>query len=146
MAQHGDSAIKRLAGDRSVPESGPAATLRDTAAAAHPVGSHLLLDLYGCPADRLDDVALIEAALRDAVAAGHAELLHLATHHFEPQGVTAMALLAESHLSIHTWPEHGYAAVDLFTCGTATDPHAACALLIARLAPQSHALTTTPRG
>ena len=91
-------------------------------------GTHLLADLTGCTG--LDDAARVERALRDAVAAARATLLDVRLHHFGPgQGVTGVALLAESHLSIHTWPEHGYAAVDIFLCGGRHDLDAALAAL-----------------
>nr|MCH9714848.1 adenosylmethionine decarboxylase [Cyanobacteriota bacterium] len=74
-----------------------------------------------------------------------ATLLNLITHRFEPQGVTGLALLAESHISIHTWPESGYAAVDVFTCGDHTMPEQACAVLAAELAATSQKLTSFRR-
>ena len=83
-------------------------------------GTHLLADLYDC--DHLADADRIEAALRAAVIASGATLLDLQVHGFgEGQGVTGLALLAESHISIHSWPEHGYAAVDMFLCGRRHD-------------------------
>lgn len=83
-------------------------------------GTHLLADLFEC--DHLADEARIEAALRASVAAAGATLLNLHVHGFgEGQGVTGVALLAESHISIHSWPERGYAAVDMFLCGHAHD-------------------------
>jgi S-adenosylmethionine decarboxylase len=79
------------------------------------LGLHLIADLYD--GSGLDDPALIERAIRDAVLASGVTLLDLRLHHFGPeQGVTGVALLAESHISIHTWPEHRYAAVDIFMC------------------------------
>ena len=82
-------------------------------------GVHLIVDLYD--AERLDDVDHIEAALRRAVAAAGATLLHVHLHHFEPNGgVSGVAVLAESHISIHTWPDAGYAALDVFMCGKAS--------------------------
>ena len=89
-------------------------------------GTHLIIDLHG--ASRLNDRPHIEQALRDATTATGATLLSLHSHHFSPQGVTAMAILAESHISCHTWPEIGYAAFDIFMCGD-TDPHAALPIL-----------------
>ena len=97
-----------------------------------PLGIHRLADLHGCSS--LADPARIEAALRAAVSATGATLLNLQLHHFGPgQGVTGVALLAESHLSIHSWPEHGYAAIDIFLCGGA-DPGAALDIIAAALA------------
>ena len=79
-------------------------------------GRHLIADLHGCSG--LDDSALIERILTEAAAAAGATLLEVRLHAFGAgNGVTGMALLAESHISIHTWPEHGYAAVDIFICG-----------------------------
>lgn len=95
-------------------------------------GTHLLADLTGCSG--LDDAARVERALRDAVAAARATLLDIRLHHFGTgQGVTGVALLAESHISIHTWPEHDYAAVDIFLCGRANDLDAALGALCAQL-------------
>jgi len=81
-------------------------------------GTHLIIDLWG--AKRLDDLAHVESALRDAVEASGATLLHIHLHHFTPNGgISGVAVLAESHISIHTWPERNYAALDVFMCGDA---------------------------
>ena len=80
-------------------------------------GAHLIIDLYG--AKRLDDIEHIEKTLRECVVAAKATLLHIHLHHFQPNGVSGVAVLAESHISIHTWPENGYAALDVFMCGKA---------------------------
>jgi S-adenosylmethionine decarboxylase len=82
-------------------------------------GVHLIVDLHG--AKRLNDIEHIEATLRRCVEAASATLLHIHLHHFQPSGVSGVAVLAESHISIHTWPEQGYAALDVFMCGSA-DP------------------------
>lgn len=89
-------------------------------------GVHLIVDLHG--AERLDDIEHIEATLRDCVSAARATLLHIHLHHFQPNGVSGVAVLAESHISIHTWPEAGYAALDVFMCGSA-DPDACIPVL-----------------
>lgn len=81
-------------------------------------GTHLLLDFFG--ASRLDDLELMESALRGAVEAAGATLLHIHLHHFTPNGgISGVAVLAESHISVHTWPERDYAAFDIFMCGDA---------------------------
>ena len=80
-------------------------------------GAHLIVDLYG--AKRLNDIDHIEETLRRCVTAAGATLLHIHLHHFQPNGVSGVAVLAESHISIHTWPEAGYAALDVFMCGKA---------------------------
>jgi S-adenosylmethionine decarboxylase len=82
------------------------------------LGSHVLVDAWECPAGPLDDAALIRSLLEQAVVAGGATLIDVCTHQFSPHGVTATATLAESHIAIHTWPEHGYFAADLFFCGS----------------------------
>ena len=86
------------------------------------LGRHLLVDLYGCDPDLLDDLSYIETQLRAAAKAAGARVLGAAFHHFSPHGVTGVLVVQESHLAIHTWPERGYAAVDLFTCGSEIDP------------------------
>jgi S-adenosylmethionine decarboxylase len=81
-------------------------------------GGHLIVDLHG--AQGLDDIDLVEATLRHCVEAANATLLHIHVHHFRPNGVSGVAVLAESHISIHTWPDAGYAALDVFMCGKAS--------------------------
>lgn len=108
-------------------------------------GRHLLADFYGCPV--LDDLGLIDAALRAAADSAGAMVIGLHLHHFgEGHGVTGVALLAESHMSIHSWPEHGYAAVDIFLCGARHDPAAALVTLADYLAPQRMNKTMVRRG
>ena len=93
-------------------------------------GTHLLLDLFGCTG--LDDIALVERTLHASVRAAGASLLNLHVHGFgEGHGITGVALLAESHISIHTWPERDYAAADIFLCGPSNDVKAAAAALAA---------------
>ena len=99
------------------------------ATATAPIGKHCILELYDCNPQKLDDESFLRSSISAAVHDAGATLLQLITHHFEPQGITGLALLAESHLSIHTWPESGYAAVDVFTCGDHTMPERACIVL-----------------
>lgn len=81
-------------------------------------GTHLIIDLWG--ASKLDDLEAMEQAMRDCVAAAGATLLHIHLHHFTPNGgISGVAVLAESHISVHTWPERGFAAFDVFMCGNA---------------------------
>lgn len=89
-------------------------------------GTHLIIEFIG--SEGLDCPARIERVFRAAVATAGATLLHIHTHKFSPQGVSGVAVLAESHLSVHTWPEIGYGAFDIFMCGEA-DPHAALRVL-----------------
>ena len=107
-------------------------------------GAHLIIDLYD--AKRLDDIDHIEATLRRAVDAASATLLHIHLHHFEPNGgVSGVAVLAESHISIHTWPEASYAALDVFMCGNA-NPDACVPVLREAFAAKHIAVGELLRG
>ena len=86
---------------------------------------HILFDLEKCEFDLLNDESFIKETLEEASKEAKCEVLKIETHKFEPQGVTGYALLAESHISIHTWPEKGIAKCDIFTCNSANDPLAA---------------------
>ena len=86
---------------------------------------HILFTLKGCPFELLDDESNIKLLLYNATKEAKSTLLNLATHKFEPQGVTGVAMLAESHISIHTWPEKGTAVCDVFTCGDSAEPEKA---------------------
>lgn len=115
MAEERDQLSLRRAG--RVGESAAADQRAGIAPSADEVAStHLLVDLRG--AQCLDDVERVEAALRQSVQAIGATLLHIYVHRFSRGGgVSGIAVLAESHISIHTWPEHQYAAIDIFVCG-----------------------------
>lgn len=107
-------------------------------------GLHLIVDLWG--AERLDDLEFIEATLRDCVDAAGATLLHIHLHHFnENGGVSGVAVLAESHISIHSWPEHAYAAMDIFMCGE-TEPHRAVDILRDAFKPERVEIGEHRRG
>ncbi|MCB0635033.1 MAG: adenosylmethionine decarboxylase [Lewinella sp.] len=82
-----------------------------------PLGRHILLELYDCPRALLDDQVGLEGQLRQAALAMGATVVTSCFHQFSPYGVSGVVVIQESHLTIHTWPEHGYAAVDIFTCG-----------------------------
>jgi S-adenosylmethionine decarboxylase len=98
------------------------------------VGRHLVLELWGC--SNLNSPDTVEQALHEIVAACDVTLLDLRVYPFEPIGVTGVAVVAESHINIHTWPELGYAAVDIFTCGERKDPSAAIPVLRAYFGPE----------
>ena len=107
-------------------------------------GTHLIIDLWG--ASRLDELDHIESTLREAVYAAGANLLHIHLHHFTPNGgVSGVAVLAESHISIHTWPERDYAALDVFMCGDAL-PHQAIPVLKRAFQPTSVQVGDHKRG
>ena len=106
-------------------------------------GVHLIVDLHG--AKRLNDIEHIETTLRRCVEAARATLLHIHLHHFQPSGVSGVAVLAESHISIHTWPEIGYAALDVFMCGTA-EPNACIPVLREAFAAERVGVNELLRG
>ncbi|MBI4818050.1 MAG: adenosylmethionine decarboxylase [Deltaproteobacteria bacterium] len=81
------------------------------------LGRHLVAEFYDCDAKKLDDVEAIQRAMKAAVVEVKATVVGELYYHYEPHGVTGTILIAESHVSVHTWPESGYAAVDIFTCG-----------------------------
>jgi S-adenosylmethionine decarboxylase proenzyme len=85
------------------------------------LGKHVIFDFWGCV--NLNSTKIIEKILKEATIACGATLLEIKIHNFSPHGVSGFALIAESHISIHTWPEYKYAAVDVFTCGENTDPY-----------------------
>lgn len=93
------------------------------------LGRHLLVEYWGCVRDVLDDRFLLEASLQRAAIASNATIVSVVFHQFNPHGVSGVVVVEESHLSIHTWPEQGYAAVDFYTCGEA-DPMNAHAVLL----------------
>jgi S-adenosylmethionine decarboxylase len=86
---------------------------------------HIVFTLRQCDSSLLDDESYIRNMLVTAAQCANSTLLGIQSHKFDPQGVTAIAMLAESHISIHTWPENGEAVCDAFTCGEHTDPHEA---------------------
>lgn len=110
------------------------------------LGTHLLLDLKECNPQLLDNIDYIkEAMVRAAVEAG-ATVLGDSFHKFHPVGVTGVVVISESHICIHTWPEHKYAAVDIFTCGDAFAPRKAADTIIKRLECADCTITEVPRG
>ncbi len=107
-------------------------------------GTHLVFDFWG--ASQLDNLELMEAALRESVEVAGATLLHIHLHHFTPNGgISGVAVLAESHISVHTWPEHGYAAFDVFMCGDA-EPEKTIPVLRNAFTPEQVNMTEHLRG
>ena len=107
---------------------------------------HLLLELYRCDCEKLNDESFLRCILSRAAKFANATVLNLISNKFEPQGVTAIALLAESHISIHTWPESNYSAVDIFTCGQNMMPELASQYLIESLMAKEHSLRVIERN
>jgi len=111
-----------------------------------PAGIHLLADLHGIEAALLTDAGRIDALLREAALAAGARILHSHFHTFGPgMGITGVLLLAESHISIHTWPEVGFAAADIFMCGAAR-PQLALDVIDQALAPSAREVKIVERG
>ena len=107
-------------------------------------GTHLIIDLWG--ATQLDNLQVMEKALREAVEKAKATLLHIHLHHFTPNGgISGVAVLAESHISVHSWPERNYAAFDVFMCGDA-QPEKAIDVLKAAFSPSEVKVDTILRG
>ena len=113
---------------------------------AEALGTHLLLELNECDSDLLDELDVIEAAMVDAAREAGANIVGRSFHKFTPRGVTGIVAIAESHLAIHTWPEHGYAAVDIFTCGESFAPDRAAQMIIGSLKCRNAVTTTIRRG
>ena len=107
---------------------------------------HLLLELYKCDYDKLNDESFLRCSLNRAAKLANATVLNLISYKFEPQGVTAIALLSESHISIHTWPESSYSAIDIFTCGQNMLPELASQYLIDVLKAEEHSLRVFERN
>ena len=110
------------------------------------VGIQLMIELKECNPELLDDLPYIKAAMTQAAEEVGAHIIGESFHRFHPRGVTGILAIAESHICIHTWPEHRYAAADIFTCGTSFSPHRAAQLLIERLESKDASITELKRG
>ena len=110
------------------------------------LGTHLLLDLKECNAELLDDLDYIREVVLAAAREAGATVVGETFHKFRPIGVTGIVAIAESHISIHTWPEHSYAAADIFTCGESLLPLRAADLIVARLECADSSITGMRRG
>ncbi len=111
-----------------------------------PAGAHLLSDMHGISEDKLNDASAIEQLLRHSAQAAGAQILFSHFHSFGAgQGITGVVLLAESHITIHTWPEFGFAAADIFMCGQA-QPQRALEVIRQALQPSSCDIQTIKRG
>jgi len=110
------------------------------------LGRHLLVELQDCEKEVLDNLSLLREVMLGAAVACGAVVLGDSFHRFSPQGVSGVVVIAESHLSIHTWPEYGYAAVDIFTCGNTVEPRKAAEVLIEKLGSRNPSLTEVQRG
>ena len=105
------------------------------------LGRHLLLELRGCNPALLNDIGFLKDCLCEAATRAGATVVGEAFYRFSPHGVSGVVIISESHLSIHSWPEYSYAAIDIFTCGNSTDPLKAAQFLIDKLESHHPSLT-----
>ncbi len=110
------------------------------------LGKHVLLELKDCNPSILNDLDYLRQILPAAASEAGATVLGESFHQFQPQGVSGVVIIAESHVFIHTWPECGYAAVDIFTCGSSVDPEKAAQILIRQLEARNHTVLEIQRG
>jgi len=112
----------------------------------HTLGSHFLLELSGCSYRKLNDQTFVEKVLVGAAKAAKTTVVNSAFHTFSPFGVSGVVVIAESHLSIHTWPEYGYAAIDVFTCGDEAIPRKSLEYCVEQFQPTNHTVVEITRG
>jgi len=110
------------------------------------LGRHVLAEVFGCEFDILNDLKRVEQIMVNAALEAGAEVREFVFHKFSPQGVSGVVVISESHLAIHTWPELGYAAVDVFTCGDKVNPWDACRYLTKHFRAKKVDATEIQRG
>ncbi len=110
------------------------------------LGRHLILEMWGCCKDIIDSVDAVKEILAKATESTKATLVDVVCHRFSPYGVTGVAILAESHISVHTWPEYGYAAGDIFICGSTINPQNAASFMIQAFQAKETSLLELKRG
>jgi S-adenosylmethionine decarboxylase len=110
------------------------------------LGRHLLIELYGCPASLLNDLDFLREAMLGAARDCRATIVTDVFHRFQPHGLSGVVVVAESHLAVHTWPEHGCASVDVFSCGATMQPERVQFYLKERLQAASTSLLEVARG
>ncbi len=112
----------------------------------HALGTHLLVELKDCDREILKDLKAVREAMVSAARQARATIVDVSFHEFSPFGISGMVVIAESHLSIHTWPEYGYAAVDIFTCGDVIKPEIAVQFLVERFGSKNPSIVEMKRG
>lgn len=110
------------------------------------LGRHILAEYYGCDPGRLDDLEFVEKSMKEAAVKARSTIVDSVFRRFAPHGISGVVVIAESHLAIHSWPEYGYAAVDLFTCGENVDPWIAYEYLKERFGAGDAECQEVPRG
>jgi S-adenosylmethionine decarboxylase len=111
-----------------------------------PLGNQFIVDFYDCRCENFDDLEWVENVMIEAAKRARATIVDVVFHKFNPQGISGVVVIAESHFAIHTWPEHRYAAIDIFTCGDTLDSEAAIAYLATRLGCLKRGVTKLARG
>ena len=112
----------------------------------HALGRHLLLELKVCNSKILNDLKKVEEIMVSAAKEAKATIVEVSFHKFSPFGISGMVVIAESHISIHTWPEYHYAAIDIFTCGDVLKPEVAVSLLITKFQSKDPSMVELKRG
>ncbi|HBX22921.1 MAG TPA: S-adenosylmethionine decarboxylase proenzyme [Desulfotomaculum sp.] len=112
----------------------------------NPLGIQLLAEIWECNEDKLNDMKCLEEMMTRAANKAGAEIRKVVFHRFEPQGISGVVVISESHLTIHTWPELAYAAVDIFTCGEVVDPWDALESIIQDLNAEDAHVIEISRG
>src|SRR5256885_14890164 len=110
------------------------------------LGRHLLLELFDCDLDAINNVETVKGALIEAAKRAQATIVDVVFHEFNPFGVSGVVVIAESHLSIHTWPEYRYAAVDIFSCGDVLQPEIAARYLVEQFGAERTSVVEMQRG
>lgn len=110
------------------------------------LGTHLLIELRDCNSNTISDINTVRETMVSAAKRSKATIIDVSFHEFSPFGISGMVVIAESHLSIHTWPEYGYAAVDIFTCGNAIKPEEAASYLIEKFESKNPSVVELKRG
>ncbi|WP_078555454.1 adenosylmethionine decarboxylase [Bacillus alkalicellulosilyticus] len=110
------------------------------------MGRHVIAELWGCDVNKLNDMSFIERTFVDAALEAGAEVREVAFHKFAPHGVSGVVIISESHLTIHSFPEHGYASIDVYTCGDRIDPNVASSFISKALEAKTSEVIEVPRG
>lgn len=109
------------------------------------MGRHVISELWGCNVEKLNNMSFIEQVFVDAALKSGAEVREVAFHKFAPHGVSGVVIISESHLTIHSFPEHGYASIDVYTCGD-LDPNVAASYIAESLDAETNEIIEVPRG
>ncbi|GGD16671.1 S-adenosylmethionine decarboxylase [Pontibacillus chungwhensis BH030062] len=110
------------------------------------MGRHVIAELWDCNTEKLNDMTMIEQIFVDAALKAGAEVREVAFHKFAPHGVSGVVIISESHLTIHSFPEHGYASIDVYTCGDRIDPNVAAQYIAQSLEAKTQETVEVPRG